>query len=221
MSLLKQTVVKQQINLYLPRFRPEQLSAAMQLLVKSTAVALAVLLLVSIILMSSRMILQSQLEKSKQDQFMLTAELDDALAKMPNLMVDNILLEKIENQKELLKKQKRVISFLRQDSINDKASFTPLVEQLSQQSVEGVWLSRFEVINYGKDIQLFGFAKTPDKVSKYLSMLGENEAYQGRVFKQIQVKRGNKSWSEFFLSTQELKDDEALLLSEKISGARL
>ena len=221
MSLFKQIVVKQHINLYLPRFRPEQLSAAMQLLVKSTAVALAFLLLVSIILMSSRMILQSQLEKSKQDQLMLTAELDDALAKMPNLMVDNILLEKIENQKELLKKQKRVISFLRQDSINDKASFTPLVEQLSQQSVEGVWLSRFEVINYGKDIQLFGFAKTPDKVSKYLSMLGENEAYQGRVFKQIQVKRGNKSWSEFFLSTQELKDDEALLLSEKISGARL
>jgi hypothetical protein len=221
MSLLKQIVVKQQINLYLPRFRPEQLSAAMQLLVKSLAAALVFLLLVSIILMSSRMILQSQLEQSKQDQLMLTAELDGALAKMPNLMVDNILLEKIENQKELLKKQKRVISFLRQDSINDKASFTPLVEQLSQQSVEGVWLSRFEVINYGKDIQLFGYAKTPDKVSKYLSMLGENEAYQGRVFKQIQVKRGNKSWSEFFLSTQELKDDEALLLSERISGARL
>jgi hypothetical protein len=221
MSLLKQIVVKQQINLYLPRFRPEQLSAAMQLLVKSLAGALVFLLLVSILLMSSRLILQSQLEQSKQDQLMLTAELDGALAQMPNLSVDNTLLEKIENQKELLKKQKRVISFLRQDSINDKASFTPLVEQLSQQSVEGVWLSRFEVNNYGKDIQLYGYAKTPDKVSKYLSMLGENEAYQGRVFKQIEVKRGKKSWSEFFLSTQELKDDEALLLSERISGARL
>jgi len=221
MSLLKQIVVKQQINLYLPRFRPEQLSAAMQLLVKSTAAVLAMLLVVSIILKSSQMILQSQLEQSNLDQLALNAELENALTQMPNLSIDNTLLKKIELQKQLSKKQKRVISFLRQDSINDKASFTPLVEQLSQQSVEGVWLSRFEVINYGKDIQLFGYAKTPDKVSKYLSMLGENEAYQGRVFKQIQVKRGNKSWSEFFLSTQELKDDEALLLSERISGARL
>jgi hypothetical protein len=221
MSLLKQVVVKQHINLYLPRFRPEQLSAAMQLLVKSTVVVFILLFTVSVLLTSSRFILQSQLEQSKEEQIILTAELDNALAQMPNMSIDNTLLGKIERNKQLLKKQKRVVSFLRQDSINDKASFTPLVEQLSQQTVEGVWLSKFEVINYGKDIQLFGYAKTPDKVSKYLTMLGEKDAYQGRVFKQIQVKRGERSWSEFFLSTQEKKDEETLLSLEQISGANL
>lgn len=221
MSLLKQVVVKQHINLYLPRFRPEQLSAAMQLLVKSTAVVFIVLLTVSVLLISTRLILRSQLEQSKQDQEVLNSELNHVLSQMPNMSIDNTLVEKVEKNKQLLKKQKRVVSFLRQDSINDKASFTPLVEQLSQQAVEGVWLSKFEVINYGKDIQLFGYAKTPDKVSKYLTMLGEKEAYQGRVFKQIQVKRGKKSWSEFFLSTQEIENDKSLLLLEKISGANL
>lgn len=221
MSLLKQVVVKQHINLYLPRFRPEQLSAAMQLLVKSTAVVFIVLLTVSVLLISTRLILRSQLEQSKQDQEVLNSELNHVLSQMPNMSIDNTLVEKVEKNKQLLKKKKRVVSFLRQDSINDKASFTPLVEQLSQQAVEGVWLSKFEVINYGKDIQLFGYAKTPDKVSKYLTMLGEKEAYQGRVFKQIQVKRGKKSWSEFFLSTQEIENDKSLLLLEQISGANL
>ncbi len=221
MSLLKQIVIKQHINLYLPRFRPEQLSAAMQLLVKTTAVVLILLLTLSMLLIATRLILQSQLEQSKQDQKVLNTKLDRVLTQMPNMSVDNALLERIESNKQLLKKQKRVVSFLRQDSINDKASFTPLVEQLSQQAVEGVWLSKFEVINYGKDIQLFGYAKTPDKVSKYLTMLGEKEAYQGRVFKQIQVKRGKNSWSEFFLSTQEVEGDESLLLLEQISGANL
>jgi hypothetical protein len=50
-------------------------------------------------------------------------------------------------------------------------------------------------------------------------MLGKQQAYQGRVFKQIQVKRGSKPWSEFFLSTQEEDAEPELIMPEIISGA--
>lgn len=221
MNLLEQGGVKQHVNLYLPRFRPAQLSAAMQLLVKSTAAVFIIILFASVGLFSARIVLQSQLAQTQQDQQSLNDELDSVLAQIPNMTIDKILQEKIARQKELLTKQKRVISFLRQDSINDSTSFTPLVEQLSQQAVKGVWLSKFSVINQGKDVQLFGFAQSPDKVSKYLAMLGNQEAYQGRVFRQIQVTRGDQAWNEFFLSTQEKKEDESILTLDQVSGASL
>jgi Tfp pilus assembly protein PilN len=221
MNPLKQIVVKQRINLYLPRFRPEQLSVAIQLLAKSLAAVFILLLVVSILLASTRMIFQSQVEQAEQEQESLNEKLATVLAQIPNMTIDKILQKKIEREQDRLIKQQRVISFLRQDSINDSASFTPLVEQLSQQTVKGVWLSKFEVINQRKDFQLFGFSQSPDKVSKYLTMLGNQEAYQGRVFKQIQVKRGEKAWSEFFLSTQEKVDEDSLRVSEQMSGANL
>ncbi|MEH6448580.1 MAG: PilN domain-containing protein [Oleispira sp.] len=221
MNPLKQVMVKQQVNLYLPRFKPAQLSAAMKLLIKSMLAVFAILLVASILLASTRLILQSQLDQAQQGQQILNDELSAVLSKIPNMTIDKALQERIEREKQLLGKQNRVISFLRQDSINDSTSFTPLVEQLSQQAVKGVWLSKFEIINQGKDIQLFGFAQSPDKVSKYLTMLGNQEAYQGRVFKQIQVKRGERAWSEFFLSTQEKENEISLLSAEQISGARL
>jgi Tfp pilus assembly protein PilN len=194
---------------------------AIQLLAKSLAAVFILLLVVSILLASTRMIFQSQVEQAEQEQESLNEKLATVLAQLPNMTIDKILQKKIEREQDRLIKQKRVISFLRQDSINDSASFTPLVEQLSQQTVKGVWLSKFEVINQGKDIQLFGFSQSPDKVSKYLTMLGNQEAYQGRVFKQIQVKRGENAWSEFFLSTQEKVDEGSLRVSEQMSGANL
>jgi Tfp pilus assembly protein PilN len=193
----------------------------MQLLVKSMAAVMIILLFSSAGLISTRMILQSQLVQTQKTQQSLNDELDSVLAQIPNMTIDRILQERIEQQKEFLVKQKRVISFLRQDSINDSTSFTPLVEQLSQQAVKGVWLSKFAVINQGKDIQLFGYAQSPDKVSKYLAMLGNQEAYQGRVFRQIQVTRGEQAWNEFFLSTQEKEDDKSILTLDQVSGASL
>jgi Tfp pilus assembly protein PilN len=221
MSLLKQIMVKQQVNLYLPRFRPAQLSVAMKLLVKSLLAVFIFLLVASILLATTRLILQSQLAQTEEEQQVLNGKLTVLLSEAANMTIDKSLLKNIEREQLLLEKQRRVISFLRQDSINDSTSFTPLVEQLSQQAVEGVWLSKFEIIHQGKDIQLFGFAQSPDKVSKYLTMLGDQKAYQGRVFKQIQVKRGEKALSKFFLSTQEKDNASSLVVPDPMSGANL
>jgi len=169
----------------------------------------------------SQLYLSAQVDTAKLEQQALNDELVAVIAQLPNTVIDQNLVLRIEREKKLLEKQTRVISFLRQDSIKDSSSYTPLVEQLSQQSVKGIWLSKFEVINQGNDIQLHGFAKTPDQVSRYLTMLGTQPAYQGRAFKQIDINRGNQAWSEFFLSTQEQEVDEESLLQERITGAGL
>jgi len=213
--------VKHSINLYLPRFRPPELSTAMMLLIKVSGLGFILLLIIVSMLFLSQLYLSAQVDTAKLEQQALNDELVAVIAQLPNTVIDQNLVLRIEREKKLLEKQTRVISFLRQDSIKDSSSYTPLVEQLSQQSVKGIWLSKFEVINQGNDIQLHGFAKTPDQVSRYLTMLGTQPAYQGRAFKQIDINRGNQAWSEFFLSTQEQEVDEESLLQERITGAGL
>jgi len=213
--------VKHSINLYLPRFRPPELSSAMMLLIKISGLGFILLVIVVSTLFLSQLYLSAQVDTTKIEQQALNDELVAVIAQLPNTVIDKNLVLRIEREKKLLEKQTRVISFLRQDSIKDSSSYTSLVEQLSQQSVKGIWLSKFEVVNQGDDIQLYGFAKTPDQVSRYLTMLGTQPAYQGRAFKQIDINRGSQAWSEFFLSTQEQEVDGESLLQERITGAGL
>ena len=212
--------VKHAINLYLPRFRPPQLSSAMQRLIKVCVVGLFGIIVLSLCLFLLRIYFDSQLESAKEEQLRLEAELNLVVSQLPNTVVDKNLQNQIAREEKLLAKQHRVITFLRQDSISDSSSFTSLVEQLSNQNVKNIWLSKFEVINQGQDIQLYGYAKTPEQVSRYLSLLGTQEAYKGRAFKQINIVRGKNGWNEFFLSTQPETSRDSLL-QENILGADL
>lgn len=212
--------VKHSINLYLPRFRPAQLSPAIQRLITLCLTVLSGLLVLSVGLLLSNEYFANQLELAKQEQTRLSKELNIVVSQLPNAVVDKNLQNQIAREEKRLTRQRRVISFLRQDSISESSSFTSLVEQLAQQNLNGIWLKRFEVINQGKDIQLYGYSKGPEKVSSYLSVLGTQPAYKGRAFKQINIVRGSNSLNEFFLSTQQEKNSE-MLIQQTIEGAGL
>jgi Tfp pilus assembly protein PilN len=194
--------VKHSINLYLPRFRPPQLSPEILLLIKSCLITLIGLVAVAIALLAFQFYSTGQIAELERERKVLDLELATLIAKFPNTSINKNLQASLEREKKLLAKQKRVISFLRQDSISARSSFTPLIEQLSQQDVSGIWLSEIEILGQGKDIQLSGFAKTPEKVSRYITSLGSKDAYRGRSFRQINIVQGDTPWNEFFLSTQ-------------------
>jgi len=160
----------------------------------------------------------AELEKEQQK---LSRELKIVISQFPNTSIDKNLQANLEREKKLLAKQKRVVSFLRQDSISARSSFTNLVEQLSEQNVSGVWLSKIEIMNQGKDVQLSGFAKAPEEVSRYITNLGSKNAYRGRAFKYINVMQGDNSLNKFFLSTKNQNSDDILTTQPRESGRGL
>lgn len=210
--------IKHSINLYLPRFRPPQLSPEVLLLIKSCLTTVIGLVAVSVALLAFQTYSSGQITQLEQEQGELNIELATLIAQFPNNSIDKNLQISIDRENKLITKKKRAITFLRQDSISARSSFTPLIEQLSQQDVSGIWLSKVEVMNQGKDIQLSGFAKTPDKVSRYIATLGSKDAYRGRAFKQINIIKGEMPWNEFFLSTQKKSSDELSISQERALG---
>jgi Tfp pilus assembly protein PilN len=215
------STVKHSINLYLPRFQPPQLSQEILLLIRTCLITFFGLVCISTGLLVFQVYSSGHLAKLEQEQQKLSNELKTLISQFPNTSIDKNLQLNLEREKKLLAKQKRVVGFLRQDSISARSSFTPLVEQLSQQNVSGIWLSKIEILNQGKDIQLSGFAKTPEKVSRYITTLGSKNAYRGRAFKYINVAKGDDSWNEFFLSTKKQSSDDLSIIQLRELGRGL
>jgi Tfp pilus assembly protein PilN len=200
--------VKHSINLYLPRFHSPQLSREVLLLIKVCLITFFGLVVIYAGLLVFHTYSSGGLAELEKEQQKLSRELKTLISQFPNTSIDKNLQVNLEREKKLLAKQKRVVRFLRQDFIGARSSFTPLVEQLSQQKVSGVWLSKIEILNQGKDIQISGFAKTPEKVSLYITALGSKSVYRGRAFKYINIMQGDDSWNEFFLSTKKQNSDD-------------
>ena len=202
--------VKQRINLYLPRFRPAQLSEEVKRLFISVAGVFGVMLISILILLFMNSAIEKELQAGKQKKIELNEALVRAISQIPNVTADANLIHRIKREKVVIKKKNQVIEYLYKDTISERENFTDLVDQLSQQEVKGIWLERFEILNRGQDIQLFGYAKTPKQVSKYIQMLGSQEAYAGRNFQQIQITKSKRGWNKFYIST--LTAEDVLLL---------
>lgn len=205
--------VKHQINLYLPRFRPPKLPREVIVLMLAGSLTILALFIITLGLWAFNAYTAANIEQLQAEQREHNSELKELLAQLPDMNVDASLEARIAREQKQLNQQRRVISFLRQDLINDSSSFTSLFEQLSHQNVTGIWLSKIEILNKSADIQLYGYAQTPNKVSRYISALGEKSAYIGRSFKQINVTQGQQSWNEFFLSTKKQQEPTATTMT--------
>lgn len=205
--------VKHQINLYLPRFRPPKLPREVIVLMLASSLTILALFIITLVLWGFNAYTAANIEQLQAEQREHNSELKELLAQLPDMNVDASLEARIAREQKQLNQQRRVISFLRQDLINDSSSFTSLFEQLSHQNVTGIWLSKIEILNKSADIQLYGYAQTPNKVSRYISALGEKSAYIGRSFKQINVTQGQQSWNEFFLSTKKQQEPTATTMT--------
>lgn len=205
--------VKHQINLYLPRFRPPKLPREVIVLLLAGSLTILALFIITLVLWGFNAYTAANIEQLQAEQREHNSELKELLAQLPDMNVDSSLEARIAREQKQLNQQRRVISFLRQDLINDSSSFTSLFEQLSHQNVTGIWLSKIEILNKSADIQLYGYAQTPNKVSRYISALGEKSAYIGRSFKQINVTQSQQSWNEFFLSTKKQQEPTATTMT--------
>jgi len=196
--------VKQSINFYSAEFRPPELPQSAKLLLQVCGIILLLNLVLFISLLAIQGVQQQTLADSQLQQETLNQRLVKITASLPKRTPDNTLLARLEREKDAVVKRRKVIQYLKNDSLYDSNDFVAPVAQLEKQNVDGIWLSRFSLLNKGQDIELYGLARQPQMVSKYLQQLSTRPAYEGRAFRRIEVNRSTQgNWSEFYLSTRQ------------------
>ena len=194
--------IQQRVNFYLEEFRPPGLPQPVRRLLLQLGLSTLLMLLAALALLGYWQWLGSTQQQTELLTHSLTQQLEDEMARHPPLVVDSGLQQQLAEARRQLSNSQKILLYLGREQLQQSQSFTPLIAQLGEQQVSGVWLQRFSVRDGGQQIRLQGFVDEPSKLSRYVVELLQRSAYAGKSFSQIDVQRSEQRWLSFVLDTE-------------------
>jgi len=180
--------VSQQINLFNPIFRKKGFSytsATAMLYGIGIAIALVALLAV---------FEEYQLREVRNQAQAVEQTYKDASARFEKLNVEqaarkpNAQLEaEVARLETQLKSRQEVIVTLKDGAVGDTSGFSKYMRAFSRQSINGLWLTGFDIALAGNELAIQGRTLSPDLVASYLRQLNQEPALQGRQFAALRI----------------------------------
>lgn len=161
----------QQVNLYLPEFRPRNdwMTAARLLLLMAAVAGLVALL--SAVDYGRRYLLQQEMAEVSailSEQTRVTEQIERTLA---SRATDPRLLDEIATREANLAQMESTLEILRTLSLGNLNGFSEHLQNLSQASMEGLWLTDIDIREGGTTATLQGFAEDSAMVSAFVERL--------------------------------------------------
>lgn len=218
--------IQQRINFYLAEFRPPVLPPPVRRLLVLLGLSLLLLCLAALALLGYRQWLLTEQQQTALVTQRLTQQLEEERARRPLRVADAALQQQLQEARQQLANSQKIWLYLGREQLQQSQSFTPLIAQLGEQQVSGIWLQGFTVHAAGQQIRLQGFVDEPSKLSRYVTGLLQRSAYAGKSFRQIDVQRTERRWMSFVLDTEMAADQSSLPASQSAerqadSGRRL
>lgn len=197
----------QQINLYLPEFRPnrEPLRAVHMLW---CGLAFLVLLLgVSVYSHQQQNLLQQQLAAEQKTQATMQAQLKILSAKKPAQVSAELDVKITQLQKSVQRHQQILAMISSQDLGNDKG-FSVQLNALAQASLTTIAVENFTLLHGGKYAELSGLARSADQIPLYLQRLRRDSSFVDVGFGVLTIARDDQQAGLLRFSVAKVKDDK-------------
>jgi Tfp pilus assembly protein PilN len=177
----------QQINLYQPMFRKERkLFSALALL----QIGLACLLLLALIGVYFQVQLH-RLQTSEQSLASQLRYLEGALNALQQSAGDPALVtldERVAGLESTLQKRASLLAGMTRLA-GERNGFAPYLVALSEQRLQGLWLTGIHVGAGGHSMRLSGMALEAGLIPRYLEQLPSDPRLRGLDFSQVQINR--------------------------------
>jgi len=166
----------QQVNLYLPELRPrrEWLTAS-RLLLALAGLAL-VMLLTGALNSWQRSNLQDQVasvQTALQAQTELTEQLERDVA---SRATDQQLLREMNTREERLSQSRELFDFMSTTELGNLRGYSEHMKDLSRASFQGLWLTRFSIVNDASVVNLQGSAQAAAMLPEFVGRLSMGES---------------------------------------------
>jgi len=176
----------QQINLYQAQFKPKQV------ILPASQILVIILLVITILAVMSlyahrKNTVLSDLIKQQQQQ---SVQQLDIVTESPLLDAE---LKKLQQQNQ---DKESLLHYLTRHNFGNQLGFSELLNNLSQQRINNVWLTAFSFSDGGETIKLEGEALQSSQIPLYIDNLARAKQFQGKQFSVFQL--------------QQPKDDESL-----------
>lgn len=202
--------MSQQINLYNPLFRKQGISftsaTAMLYAVGSVIGGMALLTAYLDYEVRAAAKQAQAVELSLRDLTMRRDKLVAAqAARKPNTQLEaEIAL--LETQ---LRGREEVTDALKSGAVGTTSGFSEYLRAFSRQSVNGLWLTGFDIAGGGNELSISGRALNADLVPAYLKRLNQEKSLQGRQFAAMRINQPTAGRAPAKSADKEAKDAKA------------
>jgi Tfp pilus assembly protein PilN len=180
--------MSQQINLYNPLFRKTGFSFA-------SATALLYYVVAALALSGLAAVYENYQLRNASAVARATEEMHKAaLARLEKLSATiaqqkpNAQLEaEVQRLESQLKGRQEVIEALNGGVVGNTVGFSDHMRAFSRQTIDGLWLTGFDIAQGGNDISIQGRTLNADLVSNYLDQLNREKPLQGHQFAMLRI----------------------------------
>lgn len=200
----------QQVNLYLPEFRPKTdlLSAERAAIVLGF---LFVVLVIMHVVRAREMVAAEQLAVDAEAQQVALKAEADVLKKAPKPAKDPKLEQEVERLREAIRNREGVAGVIASRSLGNDTGFSRHLLALGQHKVEGVALQEFGLDSGGAFVRLEGLSQKAELVPLYVSQLQNDESFKNAKFGYLSL-RNQGTGVHFLLSGDGPMDPGTLTL---------
>ena len=182
----------QQINLYLPEFRPNR-EPVRAIHMAWAGLALVILLIIYSLYSSHQYtLIEQQLAHEKVAQQQLLSQLQLISAKKPSQTSAELDVKIAQLQKKLQRHLQILGMISHQDLGNDKG-FSAQVNALGQASLSTISVETFSLQRGGKYAEMSGLARGADQIPLYLQRLRKEAAFTEVGFGVLNIERDSQS----------------------------
>ena len=178
----------QQINLYLPEFRPNREPVRAVHIVWAGAALLLMLIVISWATSRESQKLQQSLTQEQQAMDALQVQLK-ALSSQRPAQANIDLDEKIALLQKNLQKRTQVLSMISQENLGNDKGFSDLLNALAAASLETISLESFAFSNGGAYVEMAGVTRGADQIPFYLQRLRDNPSFSHVGFGVLAIER--------------------------------
>lgn len=100
-----------------------------------------------------------------------------------------LLEEKVRRLERDIKNSRTTLKFLGRNDDTSNARILESLEGLARHPFAGLWLHRIRLYDGGTEVQLSGSAAQADRIPDYLTLLGEENIFGGKLFSRLKVER--------------------------------
>ncbi len=178
----------QQINLYLPEFRPSREPLRTIHMAWGLLGIFIVLILVSFFISHQHAQLLQQLTQAQQAQQTLQAQLQiltPQKSAQPDVDVDT----KIQQLQQVLQRRQQVLAMISSQSLGNQKGFSAQLTALAQASLNTISLETFSLQRGGTYAELSGKARSADQIPLYLQKLRADASFANVGFGVMNVER--------------------------------
>lgn len=194
----------QQINFYQLEFQPKQISFPAKNILIVSILVLALVALFS--LYFSHKIEQQTSVISKQQLRLDTSQnqLAALQQQLKSSAMSPLLIAEYDALVEKLNTEKATNVFLASQHLGNHQGYTGLLEALSSQSINGVWLVSFSLIDSTQKLELQGRTINPELIPAYIESLAKSDRFQGQQFSVFEIKKPSDdvNYYQFKLRTE-------------------